>query len=676
MTSPRRYLTKSLFKKACECPRKLAYALSPKFLSKTGGQFLQSLAAEGQKVGSYSQLALFPQGIHVGGNSSTLDKLVEETRSLLIHSKPGTAIFEGAICSGPFLIRADILHKVADIELHLLEIKAKSWDSNKDRKDLLFGKRGGIKAAYLPYIRDVAFQKMIVSQAFPDYNVTAYLVLPDKNKINSQVPNLNGRFQLVEPLTTRIIGNHHDSVVTTPHIALDEESKELILQSGECLVTRVNVDDAVNMVLESELVFPGSKGETFPKVAADWASAVTSNNVLDSMASPPPIGNQCAKCEYRTRMDNHSEQSGFETCWVEASGLTAEELAQGTPIVDMWHGGSLVNKLISEQKYVMTDVVPEDLDLIPDGKEMKPKKKVDKNARGMSRAVKQWYQVNGVPSWRKNPAVVLDETFLNDEMDSWRFPLHFIDFETTMPALPFSVGSSPFDNVAFQFSHHVMHRDGSVEHASEFLSAFPGQCPNGAFLNALAACMDACDGTVFRWGAHENTILSALLQQEHCVKKTAVLESLLSGGSRAMVDLLQVVTTGYYVAGSDASSSIKKLLLPTMRASERLEDIYGQPTYSSSNFTEMQWWQKGGDRGQLRDPYSLLGALGDEEPAAASAVAQGGDAIIAYSALQQCNLDPTVRANIESSLLRYCELDTLAMVMTVQALQGFLQDAS
>jgi hypothetical protein len=112
-----------------------------------------------------------------------------------------------------------------------------------------------------------------------------------------------------------------------------------------------------------------------------------------------------------------------------------------------------------------------------------------------------------------------------------------------------------------------------------------------------------------------------------------------------------------------------------MRASERLEDIYSKPTYSSSNFTAMQWWQKDVDRGQLRDPYSLLG-MENEEPAAASAVAQGGDAIMAYSTLQQSNLDPTVRANIESSLLRYCELDTLAMVMIVQALQGFLQDFS
>jgi hypothetical protein len=116
-----------------------------------------------------------------------------------------------------------------------------------------------------------------------------------------------------------------------------------------------------------------------------------------------------------------------------------------------------------------------------------------------------------------------------------------------------------------------------------------------------------------------------------------------------MIDLMQVTTKGYYVAGSYASLSIKKLLLPTMRASERLEYIYGQPTYSSSNFTDMRWWQKDSDGEQVRDPYSLLGTLKDEDPVAA--VAQGGDAIIAYSALQRYDLDPLA----PKSRLPFCD---------------------
>ena len=44
-------------------------------------------------------------------------------------------------------------------------------------------------------------------------------------------------------------------------------------------------------------------------------------------------------------------------------------------------------------------------------------------------------------------------------------------------------------------------------------------------------------------------------------------------------------------------------------------------------------------------------------------VDQGGAAMIAYAKLQYCDLPSSERAAIREALLRYCELDTLAMVM-------------
>ena len=41
----------------------------------------------------------------------------------------------------------------------------------------------------------------------------------------------------------------------------------------------------------------------------------------------------------------------------------------------------------------------------------------------------------------------------------------------------------------------------------------------------------------------------------------------------------------------------------------------------------------------------------------------GGAAMIAYGKLQYCDLQDAEREAIRSALLRYCELDTLAMVM-------------
>ena len=53
-------------------------------------------------------------------------------------------------------------------------------------------------------------------------------------------------------------------------------------------------------------------------------------------------------------------------------------------------------------------------------------------------------------------------------------------------------------------------------------------------------------------------------------------------------------------------------------------------------------------------------------------IAEGGAAATAYSRLQFEDISPEARAKINAALLRYCELDTLAMVMIVQGWKNFL----
>jgi len=81
---------------------------------------------------------------------------------------------------------------------------------------------------------------------------------------------------------------------------------------------------------------------------------------------------------------------------------------------------------------------------------------------------------------------------------------------------------------------------------------------------------------------------------------------------------------------------------------------------------------------QPSDPYAKLKQLAKdmtpEEPrdteGNASIIAEGGAAATAYARLQFEDLDKQTRERICSALLRYCELDTLAMVMVVQAWRG------
>jgi hypothetical protein len=53
-------------------------------------------------------------------------------------------------------------------------------------------------------------------------------------------------------------------------------------------------------------------------------------------------------------------------------------------------------------------------------------------------------------------------------------------------------------------------------------------------------------------------------------------------------------------------------------------------------------------------------------------IAEGGAATTAYARLQFESLNPATRSKINEALLRYCELDTLAMVMIVQAWKYYL----
>ena len=95
---------------------------------------------------------------------------------------------------------------------------------------------------------------------------------------------------------------------------------------------------------------------------------------------------------------------------------------------------------------------------------------------------------------------------------------------------------------------------------------------------------------------------------------------------------------------------------------------------TSRNYQDFVWWQQGQD-GKPLEPYALLANYGAEllgEPLQADedpddlVIAEGGAAATAYARLQFEDMKPETRDKINAALLRYCELDTLAMVMIVQ----------
>ena len=244
------------------------------------------------------------------------------------------------------------------------------------------------------------------------------------------------------------------------------------------------------------------------------------------------IGAQCGGCQYKSSLDD-TLKSGFHECWQQALGWKPEDFNDGT-VLDIWNFRKK-QQLIDKGVYKISQVQRDDLGDFDD------KADID----GLNRIQRQWLQINGIPADMDLGGYYFDRALGQVGMSKWKYPYHLIDFETSAVALPFHAGMRPYEQVAFQFSHHVIESDGSVRHAGEFLCVEPGVFPNYVFARALKAELDQDHGTVFMWSHHENTILSAIVHQLTHDKKPPedaetlieFLKTLIKGGERAMFDL-------------------------------------------------------------------------------------------------------------------------------------------
>ena len=186
-----RYLTKSRFKLAVECPTKLFYTGKKEYLDKKmDDPFLQALADGGFQVGELAKL------YHPGGHDiKTLnyDEAVAETKELLKQDK--VIIFEAAFRHDNLFIRVDILIKDGDT-LQLIEVKSKSYDSKKSGQ-FVKTRGSGLIADWRPYLYDVAFQKYVLAKCLPDHSIQSYLMLVDKIRV-CKTEGLNQKFKLAK----------------------------------------------------------------------------------------------------------------------------------------------------------------------------------------------------------------------------------------------------------------------------------------------------------------------------------------------------------------------------------------------------------------------------------------------------------------------------------------------
>lgn len=201
---------------------------------------------------------------------------------------------------------------------------------------------------------------------------------------------------------------------------------------------------------------------------------------------------------------------------------------------------------------------------------------------------------------------------IRDFMSTLSYPLYFLDFETFQQSIPMYDGVSPYQQIPFQYSLHYIEKEGSDLEHKEFL-AEAGIDPRRSLAEALVRDIpkDVC--TLAYNMSFEKTVIKNLAE-------------LFPDLSEHLLNIRE---------------NIKDLMVP----------FYNRDYYSKD----------------MKGSYSIkyvLPALFPDDPSLnyhnLEEVHNGGEAMSAYANMGNLPLED--QKSLRHNLLKYCELDTYAMV--------------
>lgn len=213
---------------------------------------------------------------------------------------------------------------------------------------------------------------------------------------------------------------------------------------------------------------------------------------------------------------------------------------------------------------------------------------------------------------------IIDDKEIQARLKELRYPLQFFDYEGYATAIPEFVGYRPYEQVPFQYSLHVVHEDGRIEH-KEFLITEPKKDITRPLIEQMYKDLDP-RGTVIAWYSsyekQRNQKLAELYPEY---------EEFLTGINEGMFDLMTIFSEQLYVdARFKGSASIKKVL-PV---------LVPEMSYHDLNIGK-------GDQASERWQYMISGNATQKE-----------------------------KEQISKDLLEYCKQDTFAMVRIWEVLRS------
>jgi len=222
-----------------------------------------------------------------------------------------------------------------------------------------------------------------------------------------------------------------------------------------------------------------------------------------------------------------------------------------------------------------------------------------------------------VDSWI-NKTTIIDKPAIQSFLDGLSYPIYHLDFETFQAAVPTFDHQRPFQQICFQYSLHIEHANKPLEH-KEFL-AKEGEDPRRALIERLLADIPF-DATVLVFNeSFEKTRIQELAKD---FPEYAGQLMLLHNN---IVDLAVPFQKRYYYDYKLKGKYSIKLVMPLLVP-------------------------------EKDDAYEKL-----------KLVQNGGDAMNTFPKLEQMNEED--RKKYRHALLKYCELDTLAMVKILEKIRN------
>ena len=612
------YFTKHLFRAGLQCPTKLYYKSQNYPEDQEARPFIEH-AIYNKKLLKSLVRSIYSDGQFIKGNS--IDEAAALTQDFLLE-KDGI-LFDAIFTHQQMMAKLPVVIKRGE-QLTAIHVQTKAFSS---RKHGLWNHKGEIHSRWRKYLLDFSYQLFLLKKQFPNFSVLPLLVLPDK----SGYAQTNGLPAMLKPFQRYDVASE-------------------VSPANQQLLVKLDVSEPISEIQTGA----DFAKKHLPKLSFEESLHYLRDVYLQQKKVEPTVGNKCKSCEFRIDSQQKKKfgKSGFDECW-----KPQKRNGETHHVFNLIGPGT--QKLVEDAVFYQQNV---------DGESLPSVGEIVQRSGKITEKMRQSLQVHQSKGTEVPEEIMRPP--LCKELRRWQYPLHFLDFEAGNYAVPIRQGRPPYHLIVFQFSCHTLHKDGSWEH-HQWIDDFSSEYPNYELVRRLMKVPQINEGTIVQYSNFERNALKVIrreLQEEAEIISDSKwliqwIEDIIQRNDSKhsqppyVADLSRQVRHFYYNSKMTNSLSIKDVLQSVMSQSSFLKDKYSQP-YSSANFDEMVWWQS--ENGAAKNPYEILRKSGD------GTVRRGTEAMVLYGKLIADNMSKNEQDACRASLLRYCELDTLAMLMIYQ----------